>query len=126
MDNQELKNEVIRILWNCDLTACLSMYCNTEGVVGISNLLYLITDRYPEVTKYRLRKTLKELITEELVEFKSVGQPAIEDGYEYKELVCEARPPLNGYKLTKKGAELDICKQLNYKYEEELKKMCEN
>ena len=61
----------------------------------------------PDISKYKMRKALKELIADGLIEYTSQGRPAIESCEEYRELVCEAGPPINGYALTKAGFESD-------------------
>lgn len=52
------------------------------------------------LTKYGARKAIKELIKDGMIYYTSQGCPAIESCGEYRELVCEARPPINGYALT--------------------------
>ena len=59
----------------------------------------------PGISKYKMRKALKELIADGLIEYTSQGCPAIESCGEYTELVCEVGPPINGYALTKAGFE---------------------
>lgn len=125
MTNEELRPILIRLLWNVDLAITLSMYAPNDSVITISNILYLLKEGKYDVSKYRLRLMLKELIAEGLVEYKSVGCPAVESCGEYRELVCDAGPPINGYKLTKKGKELDICKQLDEQFNEDMRRLCE-
>lgn len=54
-------------------------------------------------TKYRTRKAIKGLVEKGLIERAICGNPAIESCGEYRELVCEAMPPKNGYAITEKG-----------------------
>ena len=63
------------------------------------------------LSRYMVRKAIKELCAEGLAERGSVGRPAVEYGYEYKELVCEAMPPLNGFMLTDKAVDTEIFKE---------------
>ncbi len=78
-----------------------------NAVVPISNIVF----HKPELTKYKARKALKELICEDLIFYTSQGQPALVSSGEYKELICEAQPPKNGYALTKKGFESELFRQ---------------
>lgn len=125
MTNEDLKPILIKLLWNVDLANTMSMYAPDDGVITISNILYLLKEDKHNVSKYRLRLTLKELIADGIVEYKSVGCPAVESCGEYRELICDAGPPINGYTLTKKGQELDICKQLKEQFHEDMRKLCE-
>ena len=125
MTNKELKPILIELLWRVYDACIMAPYVSTDGVIPISNILYLLKDKHSDVTKYRLRSCLKELMSEGLVEYRSVGMPAVEAGYEYVELVCEAGPPVNGYALTKAGFELDICKKLETESNEFFRKLCE-
>ena len=55
------------------------------------------------ISKYKAYTVIHELRDEGLVERISIGRPAVVEGYEYPELVCEAMPPLCGWGLTDKG-----------------------
>lgn len=59
---------------------------------------------------YKVRNAINELRAAQLVERGCVGRPAIESGYEYKELECEAMPPLHGFSLTDKAVDTEIFK----------------
>lgn len=75
MTNEELRPILIKLLWDVDLAITLSMYAPDDSVITISNILYLLKESEHEVSKYRLRLTLKELIADGVVEYKSVGCP---------------------------------------------------
>lgn len=60
---------------------------------------------------YKVRNAINELRAAQLVERGCVGRPAIESGYEYKELECEAMPPLHGFSLTNKAVDTEIFKE---------------
>ncbi len=65
------------------------------------------------MSRYATLKALHGLRDAGLVQNGCMGRPAIETGYEYKELVCDAMPPLRGFSLTPKALETDIYKQAN-------------
>jgi len=86
---------------NCEISLYTTLYGPDKAVVPISDII-----RFNEgLSRYSARKALKELIKEDLICFTSQGRPAIESIGEYRELVCEAMPPVNGYALTRKGFE---------------------
>lgn len=74
-------------------------YARSRAVITISNMV----DQIEDLTKYRARKALKELIDRGVIEYTSQGNPAVESYGEYRELVYDAAPPTNGYALTKDG-----------------------
>ena len=78
-----------------------------------------------DVRKYKMRKALKELITDGLIEYTSQGCPAIESCGEYTELVCEAGPPINGYALTKVGFESKEYQEASKQRDRAYRRMCE-
>lgn len=63
------------------------------------------------ISRYAALKALHGLRDAGLVQNDCMGRPAVETGYEYKELVCDAMPPLHGFSLTPKALETDIYKQ---------------
>lgn len=99
MKTDEAKKEILDAIMGCEISTYTAMYAPDKAVVSISNLLTLIDG----LTKYRARIALRELITEGMIKYTSQGCPAIESCGEYRELVCDARPPINGYCLTKKA-----------------------
>lgn len=70
-----------------------------EAVITASE----VSEEY-EVSKNKAYALLHELRDEGLIERVSIGRPAVVEGYEYRELVSEAMPPLCGWGLTAKGA----------------------
>lgn len=58
-------------------------------------------------TEYRARKAIKELVSRGWIERASCGCPAVESVGEYRELVCKAMPPRNGYAITEEGFKTD-------------------
>lgn len=99
-------NRVFSIITSCELSLHLAMYGPEHAVVPISNILHL----EPNITKYKARKALKELINEGLIYYTSQGCPAVVSRGEYDELMYEAGPPINGYALTEAGFQHDIYK----------------
>lgn len=96
---KDLKERVFETIINCEISLYSCTYSPDKAVVTISNLVTLLKD----TTKYKVRKALKELIEDDLIYYTSQGRPAVESIGEYRELVVEARPPVNGYALTEKG-----------------------
>lgn len=77
------------------------------------------------LTKYAVRKAITELREAGLVQRTCVGRPAVEAGYEYKELAFEAMPPLHGFGLTKLATETKIFKEAERENEKALKEWAE-
>ena len=77
-------------------------------------------------TRYKARKALKGLAGHGLIELVSIGRPAVEsfDGEVY-ELVCDARPPMNGYALTKQAPNTDEWKAVIEEFDRDMRKMAE-
>lgn len=107
MTTSEAGEKVFAKLVDCQISTYTSLYAQDVAVITISNIVSLIEG----LTRYRARKALKMLMEEGVVEYKSQGCPAVESFGEYRELVCEAGSPINGYCLTKKGYETDAWKQ---------------
>lgn len=101
MTLEEAKKAIFKTLMNCQISTYTSLYAPSEAVVPIRNLMNLIDG----LTKYKARKALKSLKDDGVICYKSQGCPAIESYGEYRELVCEAMPPINGYAITKQGYE---------------------
>ncbi len=76
------------------------------------------------ITRYKALKALHMLENNGLVKRACVGCPAVEDGYEYKELICEAAPPKHGYLLTEAGAASDTYKKAEYDFDKAMAEMC--
>lgn len=76
------------------------------------------------ITRYKALKALHELERDGLIKRACVGCPAVEDGYEYTELVCEAAPPKHGYLLTEAGTASDTYKKAEYEFKKAMEEMC--
>ena len=109
-------NKIFNDIISCEIGSYMTTYGPDRAVITISNLLKL----NPEFTKYKMRKALKELRTDGLIEYTSQGCPAVESMGEYRELIYEAGPPINGYALTKKGFKSDIFKTRYKEWEKSL------
>lgn len=72
------------------------------------------------ISQYAALKALHSLVKDGLVERGSMGCPAIFTGGEYDELVCEAKPPINGFRLTVKGKDTDVYRNEQTNYERSL------
>ena len=112
----ENANKVLSTIINCQFACYTCCYAPEKAVVPISNILYLNTG----MTRYAARKALKELIAEGLIFYTHQGQPAVESGYEYKELVCKSGPPINGYALTEDGFKCDKYKERSEQFDKDL------
>lgn len=95
----EFEEEVLKEIIACEISTYTCCYAPSKAVVTTSNLADLL-----KCTKYKVRKALKGLIAIGYIEYISQGCPAIESNTENGcELICESRPPINGYALTKLG-----------------------
>lgn len=115
-DYSELKKQVFTEICNAETVT----YCDNSGVITISDLMNFI----PGVTKYRMRKILRELKEEGLIEYRSKGCPGEEDPY-YHEWNCDPAPPINGYALTEKGMETETYKTVYQNWCDSFKKWAE-
>ena len=121
-DYMQLKQKVFNSIIQAELATYMTCYGPDKAVISISNLMLF----QPEITKYAMRKVLKELIADGVVEYTSQGCPAIESIGEYTELICDAAPPVNGYALTKAGFESDEWKTAYDAWCKALKEMSES
>ena len=108
MTTEFVKKRLLSHLMQAEFDTCdsVSGYPSDNAIIPISQLL----ECEPKITKYLMRKTLRELIVDGLIEYTSIGCPAmkIEEYGEfagYREVFCEAKPPVNGYALTNAGFE---------------------
>lgn len=97
---EKVKEDVFSHLMGCEICSYMTMYAPDKTVITTNNLVKLTG-----YTRYAVKKALKALIEDGIVEYTSQGCPAIVSYGEVAELVCEARPPINGYTMTKKGFE---------------------
>ena len=116
MENKEAKEKIFSMLISCEISTYTTMYAPDRAVVPISNILACVSG----LTKYRARKALKELISDGVICYTSQGCPAIVSYGEYRELVADAAPPINGYCLTKKGFGTDEWKQAYRNWEKSM------
>ena len=116
----EIKQKLFKHIIGCEFATYESCYSPGWAVVPISTLMSF----EPGISKYKMRKALKELIAEGVIEYTTQGRPAIESIGEYTELVCEAGPPINGYALTKAGFESDEYKEASEQRDRAYRRMC--
>lgn len=83
---------------NCELSTYTTLYADSRTVVSTGEIAHMHL-----WSKYRTRKAIKKLVNRGMIERACIGRPAIESCGEYRELVCEAMPPKNGYAITEKG-----------------------
>lgn len=99
MTNDEVKRKIFSMLINCEISTYTALYAPDRAVVTIGNIVESIEG----LTKYKARKALKQLIADGIICYTSQGCPAVVSHGEYRELISEAAPPVNGYALTEKG-----------------------
>jgi len=121
-DYTELKKRVFSHIIQAEIATYMSCYSPPRAVISISNLMIF----EPDVTKYAMRKVLKELIADGVIEYTSQGCPAIESIGEYTELICDAGPPINGYGLTTAGFDSEEYKTAFDNWCKALKRMSES
>lgn len=106
MTIEQAKDSVLDNIISAEIGSYTCAYAPEKTVITISNLVKLTG-----ITKYGCRKACKALIEDGMIEYTLQGCPAIVSYGEVPELVCDARPPINGYTLTKKAFECDRWKQ---------------
>ncbi len=92
------KERVLQSIIHAEIGSYMATYAPSPAVLPISNIMSLTG-----LTKYGARKALRELQRDGVIYYTSQGCPAIISYGECPELVYEARPPINGYALTKEG-----------------------
>ena len=122
MTLDEIKQKLFKHIIGCEFATYESCYAPDCAVVPISTLMSFELG----ISKYKMRKALKELITEGVIEYTTQGRPAIESFGEYRELVCEAAPPINGYALTKAGFESEEYKEASEQRDRAYRRMCDS
>jgi len=98
---------VFQCIANCEVSSYTTTYSPERVVVSTGDIA-----KMNQWTKYRTRKAIKGLVEKGLIERASCGCPAVVSYGEYTELVCEARPPMNGYAITKKGFQNEMWKNI--------------
>ena len=92
------KERVLQSIIDAEIGSYMATYALSPAVLTISNIMDLTG-----LTKYGASKALRELQKDGVIYYTSQGCPAIVSCGECPELVYEARPPINGYALTKEG-----------------------
>lgn len=95
---EQAKERVLNTIISCEIGSYTTLYAPSPAVITISNIMSLTG-----LTRYVTREALKALQQEGLVYYTSQGCPAVVSYGECPELVEDARPPINGYALTKEG-----------------------
>lgn len=111
------EEKVFSIICDCEIGTYMATYAPGRGVVSTREIADM-----GGYSKYRVSKLIKALVLMGIVERASVGCPALVSYGEYTELICEARPPKNGYAITKAAFESDVWKR---KYNEWCKSLAE-
>lgn len=110
------EQKVFQIIINCEISLYTQTYTLNRAVVSAGDIAKILS-----WTKYRVRKAIKNLVHDGLIKRDSVGCPAVESVGEYRELIFEARPPMNGYSITKRGFESTEWKETYNEWEESMK-----
>ena len=118
----EIKQKLFKHIIGCEFAIYESCYAPDCAVVPISTLMSF----EPDISKYKMRKALKELLADGVIEYTTQGRPAIESFGEYRELVCEAAPPINGYALTKAGFESKEYQEASEQRNRAYRRMCDD
>lgn len=98
---------VFHCIANCEISSYSTMYAPERVVVSTGDIAKKCL-----WSKYRTRKAIKGLVEKGLIERASCGCPAVVSYGEYTELVCEARPPMNGFAITKQGFQSEEWKNI--------------
>lgn len=97
-----------KVLW-----ALCEMSINIYGIDVISSTKIA---HCVGLSKYKVLQVLHTLKKAGLVERASMGCPAVFCCGEYKEMVCDAKPPINGWTLTDKGRNGAVYKRAQEDY----------
>ena len=89
---------VFHCIANCELSNYTTMYPYERVVVSTGDIAKMCL-----WTKYRTKKAIKGLVEKGLIERASCGCPAAVSYGECPELICETKPPMNGYAISKQG-----------------------
>lgn len=101
----ELCNKIFKVM--CDL----DQQWDSPGVYPIR----LLSDMC-HLSKYKTTKATHKLRDDGYVKNDCIGRPAVESCGEYRELECEAMPPLHGFSLTERAKETQEYKQAGEEY----------
>lgn len=89
-------DRVLMLIMDCEICLYTTLYAPDKAVVSMCNICTLL----PDIPKARVKRAVKELMSDGMIYYTSQGRPAVMSCGEVPELVCEAAPPLNGYALT--------------------------
>lgn len=89
---------VFNVFASAEIGSYMTLYGPERAVVSAKEAAKIL-----KWTEYRTRKAIRELVRRGWIERATCGRPAVESFGEYRELVCEAMPPLNGYAITPEG-----------------------
>lgn len=106
-ENQDLPPKS-RVFW-----AMCELSCNHYGIDVITTKNIMNSTK---LSKYMALKQLRLWREHGFIERASMGCPAQYSGGEYDEMICEAYPPINGWRLTKKGCESGTYKTAQKEY----------
>lgn len=109
---------ILKIMCSAEIGTYTQLYGPDQAVLPISFFTTPLT-----WTKYRIKKALKGLISIGYVKFTSQGRPAIVSYGEVPELVCEAKPPVNGYTLTESAFKTPIWRKMYAEWEADMAKL---
>lgn len=116
MKSMNDENIVFNCIANCEVSSYSIPYTPDRVVVSTGEIAKMVS-----WSKYRVRKAIKGLVEKGLIERASCGCPAVESYGEYRELVCDAMPPKNGYAITKVGFKCDDWKDIYSEWKKSMK-----
>ena len=98
IDEKSDEKVVFHCIANCEISTYTTMYPPERVVVSTGDIAKMCL-----WSKYRTRKAINGLVEKGLIERASCGCPVVVSYGECPELICEAKPPMNGYAITKQG-----------------------
>lgn len=94
-----------------DMQTVLERMCDlSQNFYGVDVFTSKDIMRRTSLTRYKVLQVLNHLRETGIVERASMGCPAQMSYGEITEMICEAAPPVNGWRLTSKGRETDAYK----------------
>lgn len=108
------------------ITKVLEFFCKAE-IYSFGECSVISSKTISEqlnISRYKALQAIKMLVSSGFLEKASQGRPAVESFGEYRELVCEAMPPINGYALTKKARNCPTYNRIEKARDKELAEMC--
>lgn len=89
-------DRVLMMIMNCEISLYTEPYAPDTAVVRMGDICKAL----PDIPKARVKRAVKELMSDGMICYTSQGCPAVMSYGEVPELVYEAAPPINGYALT--------------------------